>query len=166
MKEITCKKLSLEAFSKYGSYANMINPDTIKIGEAPIEFFRDMVSSNLGQATLASFSVCRCAKRPNIIEVSEYHNSCCEVMMPIDGDVLMHVAPAVPQKDFPYDLVEVFYIPKGTLVITNPGVWHHGAYPVDNDVVNCLVVLPERLYMTDCYGFTFPEDKYIKIMAD
>jgi ureidoglycolate lyase len=166
MKEVKVKELSLEAFSKYGSYANMINPDTIKIGAEPIEFFRDIVKSNLGNATQASFSVCRVSKRPNIINVSEYHNTSCEVCMPIDGDVLMHVAPAVPQKEFPVDLAEVFYIPKGTIVIVDPGVWHHGPYTVDTDVVNCLVALPERLYMNDCYFYDFPEEDYIKIISE
>jgi ureidoglycolate lyase len=166
MREITCKKLSLEAFSKYGSYTNMINPDGVLIGEAPIEFYRDRVFSKLGNTTVASFSVCRCSKRPNIINVSEYHNSCSEICMPIDGDAMMHVAPAVPEKEFPYDKAEVFYIPKGTLVCINPGVWHHGLYAVDTDVVNCLVELPERTYMNDCYVHSFPEDKYIKIVTE
>jgi ureidoglycolate lyase len=110
--------------------------------------------------------VCRVTGRPNIINVSEYHNGCWEVCLPLDGDVLMHVAPAVPQKEFPFEQVEVFYIPKGTIVCIRPGVWHHGLYTVDSDVVNCLVVLPERTYMNDCHVYEFPEDKHIKISLD
>lgn len=166
MSEIAYKQLSLEAFAKYGSFANMINPDTIKIGAEPIEFYRDMIMTNLGSTTFASFGVCRVAKRPYIMDVSEYHNTCCEVIMPMDGDILMHVAPAVPDKEFPFDMAEVFYVPKGTLVVLRPGVWHHGPFTVNIDVVNCLITLPERTYMNDCYVYNFPSDKYIEIKVD
>jgi len=166
MKEIAYKRLSLEDFSKYGTYANMINPGALKIGCEPIEFYRDMASSNLGNATIVSFGVCRVTKRPLIINVSEYHNYCQEVVLPLDGDVLIHVAPAVPEKEFPYEMAEVFYVPKGTIVCVKPGVWHHGPYVMDCDYVNCLIALPERTYMNDCHVYEFPEDKHIKILTD
>lgn len=36
------RELSLDSFSTYGTFANMLNPQTVKLGESPIEFFRDM----------------------------------------------------------------------------------------------------------------------------
>ena len=62
------------------------------------------------------------------MDVSEYHDTCCEVVLPLDGDVLMHVAPAVPEKEFPFDQAEVFLVPRGTLCCLRPGVWHHAPY--------------------------------------
>ncbi len=165
MKQIAWKELSQEAFAKYGTSANMINPVWPKLGAEPIEFYRDMVQSTLGVSTVASFGVCRVVKRPFIMDVSEYHNGCCEIVLPLEGDVLMHVAPAVPEKEFPFDQVEVFRVPRGTICCLRPGVWHHAPFALETAVVNCLVALPERTYMNDCTVFTFPEQERIKIVG-
>lgn len=166
MKEIAYKKLSLEGFAVFGTYANMINPSAPKLGAEPIEFFRDMVQSQLGTVPVASFGVCRVVKRPFVMDVSEYHDTCCEVVLPLDGDVLMHVAPAVPEKEFPFDSAEVFLVPRGTICCLRPGVWHHAPYAVGATVVNCLVALPERTYMNDCKVYQFPEDRRMKIVGE
>ena len=76
MKEIPWKRLSVEAFAKYGSFANMIDPATPKLGAEPIEFYRDMVQAGTGSVPVASYSVCRVVKRPFVIDVSEFHDSC------------------------------------------------------------------------------------------
>jgi hypothetical protein len=39
------KELTLESFHKFGAFANMINPDAVKIGAKPVEFFRDEQSA-------------------------------------------------------------------------------------------------------------------------
>jgi len=64
--------------------------------------------------------------------------------MPLDGDILMHVAPATPPQAVPLDKIEVFRVPKGTLVVLRPGVWHCAPFAEKNDFVNCMVVLPEE----------------------
>lgn len=166
MMEIAWKKLSPEGFANYGAYANMINPVGPHLGADPIEFFRDRVQSQLGATTLASFGVCRVVQRPFVMDVSEYHDTCCEVVMPLDGDVLMHVAPAVPEREFPFDLAEVFFVPKGTLCCLRPGVWHHAPYAFGTRVVNCLIALPERTYMNDCKVYQFPVDRQLKIVGE
>lgn len=163
MKEIAWKKLTPEEFAKFGTYSTMINPVGPHLGAEPIEFFRDMVQSTMGAVPVASFGVCRVVKRPFVMDVSEYHNGCCEIVMPIDGDVLMHVAPAGPAKEFPFDDAEVFFVPRGTLACLRPGVWHHAPYAYGADVVNCLIMLPERTYYTDCAVWEFPADKHVKI---
>ena len=166
MKEITWKKLTSLEFAKYGTYASMIDPSAPKLGAEPIEFYRDMVQSGLGMAPVASFGVCRVVKRPFVMDVSEYHDTCCETVLPLDGDVLMHVAPAVPEKEFPFDQAEVFLVPRGTLVCLRPGVWHHAPYAWRCDRVNCLVVLPERTYNNDCKVYAFPAGRHFQIVGE
>jgi ureidoglycolate lyase len=166
MKQITYKSLSPEGFAKYGSYANMINPVWPKLGAEPIEFFRDMVQSQLGNVPIASFGVCRVVKRPFVMDVSEYHDTCCEIVLPLDGDVLMHAAPAVPEKEFPFDQAEVFLVPRGTIYCLRPGVWHHAPYAIRTEVVNCLIVLPERTYMNDCTAYPFPAGRHMNITGE
>jgi hypothetical protein len=48
MKEMRWKNLSAEAFRVFGSYSCMGKPSGPHLGEAPIEFFGDMVQSILG----------------------------------------------------------------------------------------------------------------------
>ena len=79
----------------------------------------------------------------------KYHNTCAEAMLPLDGDAYIHVAPAGPADHVPYDEVEVFRVPKGTMVTLRPGVWHHGPFCEDTDSLQTLIILPERLYAYD-----------------
>ena len=105
-------------------------------------------------------------RRPLVLDVSEYHNTTCEIVLPLDGDILMHTAVAIPEKEFPFDLVEVFFVPKGSVVCLRPGVWHHAPFAYRSDCVNCMIALPERTYMNDCVVFPFPADKHIAVTGD
>jgi ureidoglycolate lyase len=62
------------------------------------------------------------------------------------------------------DRVEVFRVPKGTLLILRPGVWHCAPFAENADVVNILVVLPERTYANDIYFYMVPKDDQIRIV--
>lgn len=162
MRKTKIQELSCESFSKYGSFANMINPKAVKFGAEPIEFFRDMVPLDLGCSTTASFSICRVCKRPAVVDVSEFHNSCGEGILPLDADALIHVAPANAGR-IPPEQIEIFRVPKGTFVSLNRGVWHHAPFTHNTDVANVLVVLPERTYTIDCHVSQIDEDDRIQI---
>lgn len=162
-RSVTVRELSAEAFRHYGSYAQMINPAAPKLGEAPVEFFRDMVQLDLGGCTLASFSTCRVQTRPNVVDVTEYHTACGEGILPLDADVLIHVAPATGDDDPPLDDLEVFRVPKGTMVVLRPGVWHHAPFAHGSSVANVLIVLPERTYANDCDVVELEESERVHV---
>ena len=151
MRKQEIKKLSTEDFGKYGTFANMLNPDAEKIGAEPIEFYRDMVRLDLGGRGIASFSICRVCKRAPVVDVTEFHNNCGEGILPLDADVLIHVGPATVPGEVPLDKIEIFHVPRGTLVSLNPGVWHHAPFAYNAEVANVLIVLPERTYAVDCH---------------
>ncbi len=158
MRTVKIEELSVEKFLPFGFYANLINPDAEKMGAVPIEFFRDMVQQDLGTASVASFSTCRVEKRPLVIDVTEYHTATGEALLPLDHDVLIHVGPATPPgAGVPLEKLRVFRVPKGTVVVLRPGVWHHAPFTVNDDPANVLVVLPERTYANDCKVFTLEE---------
>jgi ureidoglycolate lyase len=164
MRTVKVKELCVEEFLPYGFYANMLNPDTEKIGAAPIEFFRDMVQQNLGNTSIASFSTCRVEPRALVVDVTEYHTTIGEGILPLDHDVLIHVAAATPANNqVPLEKIEVFRVPKGTMVVLRPGVWHHAPFTVDNSPANVLIVLPERAYANDCKVFELQEQDRIII---
>jgi ureidoglycolate lyase len=156
------QELSWENFRIYGSFSNMINPKAPRLGPEPIEFYRDMELLNLGTNT-AAFSVTRVSKRPQVIAKLEFHSHSGEGMLPLDGDVLIHVALATRNGEVPLDRIEVFRVPKGTLVTLRPGVWHHAPFVYGSDWVNVLVVLPERTYANDCFVHQIPAEERIEI---
>lgn len=163
MKKISIQKLTLDNFKKYGSFSNLINPKTPRLGPEPIEFYRDIEQLNLGQTNIASFSVVRISKRPLVIQKLEFHSHSGEGVFPIDGDVLIHIALATRNGDVPLDRIEVFIVPKGTMVTIRPGVWHHAPFAFGCDYVNVLVVLPERTYVNDCFVSVIPEREQMGI---
>jgi ureidoglycolate lyase len=165
MRKVKVKELSRDAFYAYGTYSNMIDPEAEKIGKTPIEFYRDMVPLDLGSTSTASFSVCRVDKRPLEVNIVEYHDGCGEGILPLDADVLIHVAPASAPGEVPLDKIEVFRVPKGTFVSLRSGVWHHAPYVVDREAANVLIVLPERTYAMDCEVFEIPEADRMVIEA-
>jgi ureidoglycolate hydrolase len=150
MQKIHAKGLSLEGFARYGCYALMLDPKAEKIGEEPVEFFRDMLPLDLGTSTTASFSVCRVSRRRGVVDVSEFHNGTEEGILPLDADVLIHVAAATPGPEVPAGRIEVFRVPRGTFVALKRGVWHHAPFALGAEAANVLIVLPERAYAVDC----------------
>ncbi len=163
MHTLKIENLSVEAFLPFGFYAQHLNPGADKLGAPPVEFFRDMVQQDLGQATRVPFSTCRVESRAPIIDVSEYHSHTGEAILPLDRDVLIHVGPATPGKDIPLDKLRVFRVPCGTMVVLRPGVWHHAPFTVDGEPANVLIVLPERTYANDCVVVELPEADQLAI---
>jgi ureidoglycolate lyase len=163
MRKIKLQQLSLERFNKFGAYSRMIDPDACKIGQEPTEFFRDMITmGTVKEAT--SFSVFRASQRRRIIDGIEYHTFASEAMMPIDGDVILYFAPATPNGIIPLDGFEAFLVPKGTMVVARPGVWHCGAFTACAGPVNVLIVLPERAYANDCVFIPLKIEEQIEIV--
>ena len=163
-KTVSVKKLTHDAFRIYGDFANMTEPSGPKMGFGPVEFYRDMAILSLGQVGEAAFSVTRVQKRDNIVDAMECHHHTGEACLPLDGDILMHVAPASGTKEIPLDKIEVFRVPKGTLVVLRPGVWHCAPFAEKDDIVNCMVVLPERTYCNDIYFYKMTKEEEIKIV--
>ena len=163
MRTIKAEPLSAEAFLPFGFYANLINPTAAKLGAAPIEFFRDMVQQDLGGASIVSFSTCRVEQRPLVIDACEYHSALAEGLLPLDHDVLVHVAPASADGQVPLDAMRVFAVPRGTMVVLRPGVWHHAAFTVNSTEANLLIALPQRAYANDCIGVELGAADQIRI---
>ncbi len=164
MRTIQVEKLTVESFLPFGFYANLIDPQAVKIGAKPIEFYRDMVQLDLGGAGIASFSVCRVEPRDCVIDMTEFHTATGEGILPLDNEVLIHVAPATPvDAGPPLDEFRVFRVPQGTLVVLRPGVWHHAPITPNDRPANVLIVLPERTYANDCEVVALDDDEIIRV---
>jgi ureidoglycolate hydrolase len=166
MRKTGIRHLTKENFEKYGSFASILEPSGEFFGEEPVVFYRDMLQQSLGFASNASYSACVVSRRPHVITNSEVHDYCHETILCLDGDYLMHVAPATFEKKIPADQIEVFLIPKGTLVNVKAGVWHQAGFPYRCERVHILCVLPERTYQRDCYCFDLPEEEQIEVSME
>lgn len=162
MKTLPVQKLTLEKFDRYGKFADMLKVKGDFIGAKPIVFFRDMLRQDL-KDTAVCYSVLQVGARDQVVDVSEYHDHTAEMLMPLDCDVVIHVAPADCGPDAPVDRIELFRVPKGTMVILRPGVWHHAPFAIGAKTANILIGLPERLYATDCKVAVIPAKKQIKV---
>jgi len=164
MKTIQVEPLTTERFLPFGRYASMIEPKGNSLGDPPIQFFGDMLQVDLGgNETLPSFGVCRCSPRELIIDQAEHHNRTCEVMLPIDQDVWVQLAPANAGAAPDFEKFRVFLVPKGTLLSLRPGVWHHAPFTIGKTPANVLIQLPERTYINDAICYTFSETERIQV---
>ncbi len=165
MPSVKVEELTPEAFRPFGTFVNMINPDTIAIGDKPIQFFRDMAPLAIAHPrSLPSFSICRVEKRPLVVDVTEMHTYTAEGNIPLDADALIHVAPATPNGVCPKDKIRVFRVPRGTFVTMNAGVWHHAPFAFGADALNMVIVLPERTYANDCLVVELEKKDQVKIV--
>lgn len=165
MKKIKVQKLTYEAFHKFGTFSPLIDPlaeEAAGPKDAGCVFFRDLLQQDMDGKT-PSYSTCRVLPRPMVITDAEFHHHTCEVAVPLDGDAVLWFAPASPDKTFPADKVEAFYVPQGCTVNCRPGVWHHAAYSVNQKPVNVLIVLPERTYANDAYSIPLAAKEQIEL---
>ena len=153
------KKMTLENFKKYGTFSSLVSPAGPKLGAGDVEFYRDMIQDD-NQGTV-SYSVCRVKPRAFVASVAECHDYANEALMPVDGDVYMHVGAATKSDEIDMNDFEVFFVPMGTMVVLRRGVWHHAVFAAGKSVVNALIALPERTYKNDCTVVRLPEDKCI-----
>ncbi len=164
MEEVKIQALTAEDFKKYGTFADMTSPNGPHLGSEPCEFYRDMGILHTGNSTDIGFSVTRVKKRPLIINEVEYHTFTGEAILPLDGDILIHVGAATGNGVMPFSDLEVFRIPKGTLVVMDSGVWHCGPFAIENEYINILVALPQRTYANDCTVVKIPKESWLKIV--
>ena len=162
MKEIKISKLTRDAFAPFGTFTKLVDYNTERFG-----FFPDLIQLNLGGTHLPSFSVNRNQETEvKIIRGAEGHTNTGEGIMPIDGDILIHVAPPSRPDRLDSSLIKVFLVPAGTFVALRPGAWHLSPFPYKKEIVYTMVVLPERTYAKDSYHVRFEEADYIQILDE
>ncbi len=159
MRQIKAQQLTAEAFSQYGSFYNLVEPKGSSLGG----FFNDKVALPVSGNEPITFSSLEMEKAEKmIVDAAEYHNYTGEGILPLDDDVVIHVAP--PTKEPVPHLTEAFIVPKGTVVKLNTGVWHLAPMPIYEKTAHILIVLPERVYKNDCVVVEYKEEDQMEIV--
>ncbi len=158
MREIEAVQLSKDAFDAFGSYYNLVSPTGHNLGD----FYHDHVLYSVsGNEPIGFSALLTHRKEEMIITAAEYHNTTAEILLPLDGDIIIHVAPP-SNKPVP-EQTKAFVVPQGTVVRLNTGVWHLAPFAVGQEVVHVMVALPERIYRNDCVVVDYKEEEFIQI---
>ncbi len=159
MRKIYAKKITNDNFQAFGEFYDIINPK----GNHLDDFYPDHVLAANGSSMPMAFSSYVVRKMPDMmITRAEYHDEACELMLPLDGDIIFHAAP--PSKEPVPEQTEAFFVPGGTLVKLNAGVWHQESFAVCAEQVHVLIALPQRTYKRDCVLVPYEEADWMEIV--
>lgn len=148
MRTIKVEKLTKETFAPYGCYYDYANPSGYSLNGAIHSFYPDRLTAHFGgQVAFSPIQV----KKPEkmLITQAEYHTTTCELILPIDDDMIIHVAEPSAGTPIP-EHTKAFLVPKNTLVKLNACVWHLAPLPANKDMLTAIIILPECTYINDC----------------
>lgn len=148
MRQIKAETLTHEAFAPFGQFYPMANPQGYALCGELHQFFPDRLTADsthrLGFSPIL-------VKKPDklVITQQEYHTTTWEMIMPLNDDMILHVAPASAGTPVTH-LARAFIVPKNTLIKMNAAIWHLAPLPAHADQLAALIVLPECTYANDC----------------
>ena len=157
MRTIKVEALTKEAFAAFGQYYTMTSPDGYPLSGELHRFFPDRVVAYQGHSVAFSPIL---VKKPDVMKITEieYHTTTCEMIMPLNDDMILHVAPPSAGKPLP-EYTRAFLVPKNTLIKMNACVWHLAPLPANLPELGAMIVLPECTYMNDCKVVALAEDE-------
>ncbi len=162
MRIIKAKQLTHETFAPFGTFYSMTTPEGYALQGDIHRFFPDRISETY--MTRVGFSPIL-VKKPEAMKITqvEYHNTTPEMILPLNDDMIIHVAPASAGIPLP-DMTKAFIVPKGTLVKINTAIWHLAPLPVHEEELQAMIILPECTYVNDCTVVDLKEDEQFEIV--
>ena len=162
MKTIKAEPITNEAFAPFGQFYTMDKPEGYALCGELHSFYPDRVNADSTHRVGYSPIV---VKKPEkmIITQQEYHTTTWEMILPMDDDMILHVAPASAGTPVT-DLAKAFMVPKHTLVKMNAAIWHLAPLPANNDKLTAMIILPECTYANDCTVVDLNEEQQFEIV--
>ena len=162
MKTIKAVPISAEEFAPFGQFYKMDKPEGYALCGEIHKFYPDRINADSNHRIGYSPIV---VKKPEkmIITQSEYHTTTWEMILPMDDDMILHVAPAsagTPVTDY----AKAFIVPKHTLVKMNAAIWHLAPLPANNQELTAMIILPECTYANDCTVVDLDESQQFEII--
>ena len=148
MKTVKVETLTHESFAPFGQFYTYDKPEGYALCGELHKFFPDRLVADC--PTRVGYSPIL-VKKPEkmIITQQEYHTTTWEMIMPLNDDMILHVAPASAGTPVT-DLAKAFLVPKHTIVKMNSAIWHLAPLPANVDELAALIILPECTYANDC----------------
>ena len=148
MNIIKARPITHEEFAPFGQFYQMDAPKGYALCGELHSFFPDrLVADSQHRVGYSPIQV----KKPEkmIITQQEYHTTTWEMIMPLDDDMILHVAPASGGTPVT-ELAQAFIVPKHTLVKMNAAIWHLAPLPANKEMLTAMIILPECTYANDC----------------
>ena len=162
MISVKVEKFTKESFAPYGEYYKMDEPDGYPLVGEIHRFYPDRVTAvQNGNVGFSAIKV----KKPEtmLVKEVEYHTTTAELIMPLNDDMILHVAQPSAGKPIP-EQTRAFLVPKHTLVKMNACVWHLAPLPANVEELSALIILPECTYMNDCTVVALKEEERFTIV--
>ena len=162
MRQVKVEALTHEAFAPFGQFYTMSAPQGYPLCGEIHRFFPDrLVADSTHRVGYSPILV----KKPEkmIITQQEYHTTTWEMIMPLDDDMILHVAPASGGA-IVTDHAKAFLVKKNTLVKLKAAVWHLAPLPANKEEFTALIILPECTYANDCPVVDLPEEEQFEIV--
>ena len=162
MRTIKAVPISYENFAPFGQFYTMDAPKGHALCGEIHKFFPDRLTADCNHRVGYSPIL---VKKPEkmIITQQEYHTTTEELMLPLDDDIIVHVAPASGGAVVT-DHAKAFLVPKNTLVKLKAAVWHLAPLPATKDQVTVMIILPECTYANDCPVVDLSPDEQFEIV--
>ena len=162
MIQIKAEEITVQNFAPFGQFYNMAEPEGYALCGELHKFYPDRLTAyhgkNLGFSPIT-------VRKPEkmIIDAVEYHTTTCEIILPLNDDMVLHVAPASAGTPVT-PLTKAFIVPKNTLVKMNAAIWHLAPLPVQEKELYAMIILPECTYANDCTVVTLDEEEKFEIV--
>jgi ureidoglycolate lyase len=162
MRTIPVKPISHETFAPFGQFYPMSHPTGHALCGEIHRFYPDRLTAssahNVGYSPLV-------VQKPEkmVITAVEYHTTTWEMILPLDDDMILHVAPASGGTPVP-ELTQAFLVPAHTLVKINAAIWHLAPLPAAKDSLTAMIILPECTYANDCTVMNLKEDQFFELV--
>lgn len=154
--KLKAKMINEEDFSKFGTFLDPYNIDTVCLGDEKEElFYPDALTFCFSAGTLISLSACSVQKRPMVEYNMEYHDYTEEVVGGFTDDIVFFTG--LPGKEPDLSKFEAFILPKFNWIRVKRGIWHYGQFPINNNNVIGWCLLPPFTYQNDSVGFELKE---------
>lgn len=162
MNTVKALPITNEAFAPFGQFYHMAAPAGYALCGELHKFFPDrMVADSQHRIGFSPILV----KKPDrmIITQQEYHTTTWEMILPLNDDMILHVAPASAGTPVT-ELAQAFIVPKGTLVKMNTAIWHLAPLPANKEELTAMIILPECTYANDCTVVDLKPEQYFEIV--
>ena len=162
MRTVKVEALTHEAFAPFGQFYTMDAPQGYPLCGEIHQFFPDrMVADCQHRVGYSPILV----KKPEkmIITQQEYHTTTWEMILPMNDDMIVHVAPASAGAPVGH-LSKAFLVPKHTMIKLNAAIWHLAPLPANAQQLAAMIILPECTYANDCTVVDLPEDQIFEIV--
>ena len=164
MNTIKAVPITQEAFAPFGQFYRMDEPKGYALCGELHQFFPDRLTADSVHRVGYSPIV---VKKPEkmVITQQEYHTTTWEMILPLDDDMILHVAPASAGTPVTH-LAKAFLVPKHTLVKMNAAIWHLAPLPATKEQLTAMIILPECTYANDCTVVDLKPEEQFEIVTE